>query len=147
MATTYNYTDGSIQGRGVLPLPVEYEKITPVKGVVDFSQQALDAGEGDIAQAINIPAKTTVLTVTALPLTDSDDSLPPTNATVDVGYAGNDQWGDGINIASAAYGTTIFLPYYFAAADTIDITATTDTADVDIDSGRVEVIAYCIRHR
>lgn len=149
MATTYDFTDESVQGpiRPILR-PIEYGEISIIKNIVDFNQQALDAGEADIAQALNIPAKTTVFFVTVLALTDSDGDLPATNTTVDVGFGGNaDQWGDGISIASAAHGTALFAPYYFSSADTIDLTATTDGADVDIDSGRVEVTAYCIRRR
>lgn len=129
-------------------MPVGYEDIVPLRGTADFSQQSLDAGAADVAQVINIPAKTTVLFVTVLPAKDGDGSLPAASTTVDVGHGTTvAQWGDGVSLAAAAYGTTVFLPYYFATADTIDLTATTDTADVDITAGKVEVIAYCIRHR
>jgi len=145
---TYDFTNGSVQGRiNPIPLPIDTEAITPIKNIADFSQQTMNAGDGDVGQVIPIPAGTTVLYATALPLTDGAGDLPATNTSIDVGYGGNvDQWGDGLSMAASQYGTALFAPVYFASADTVDIVATVDGADVDIDSGRVEITAYCIKH-
>ncbi len=145
---TYDFTNGSVQGPlRPLPLPVEKGDITPVRNIVDFSQQALDAGLGDVGRVLNIPAGTTVLYVTALPLTDADGNLPAANTTIDVGTGIDvDQFGAGLSMAASQYGTALFAPLYLAAADTIDIKATTDGADVNITTGRVEITAFCIKH-
>ena len=154
MATTYNFTDGSVQPYKPLPQVIERDRITPVKNIVDFSKQPLDAGEDDVAQAIAIPANVTVLFCSVLPVADGDGNLAGTNATVDIGYGGDaDAWGAGIvldtkeyNVASTGGAAPTYNPVYFASADTIDLTATADDADVDISAGRAEVTAYCIRH-
>lgn len=140
MATTYNFTNGSISGQ-----PKAVDTLPNTTGLfvrsnyVDFSNQTLEAGESDVAQVINIPADTWVLQVVLRVITADD-----TNATVNVGYGAGDTWGDGVSLASTgnvALTNNSGAAYYFSSADTIDITATTDTADVDIDGAVIEIAA------
>lgn len=144
MATTYNFTNGSIAGIDK-PIEATLEDNFPTirRAIVDFSKQTIDAGEGDIAQVINIPAATYVIAVWARIIT-----AETTNGTVDLGYGGSNQWGDALAIDAAAGsivgGSNDWLPVYFASADTIDIKATTDTADVDIDGAKLEVCAVML---
>ena len=142
MATTYNFTNGSISG---VPKPPEH---TPIedrlfirRNIIDCSKQTLDAGESDVGQCINIPAGCTVITAWIRIIT-----AETANGTLDLGYGGNpDEWGDALAVDSAAH--TIlgaiqdWVPVHFNAADTIDVTATTDTADVDLDGVKFEVVA------
>jgi|GEM_PF-5974015 len=142
---TYNFTDGSIKGQ-MVPTEVTLieNRLTIMRNIVDFSKQTLDAGNGDVAQVLNIPAGTTVLTAWIRVIT-----AETANGTVDLGYGGDaDKWGDGVAIDSAnAIVGALFAPVYFASDDTIDITATTDTADVDIDGAKVEVCALCLKSK
>jgi hypothetical protein len=60
-----------------------------------------------------------------------------------------DEWGDALAVDATA-GTIAgaindWVPLYFSAADTIDLVATTDTADVDLDGLKVEVTAVMLR--
>lgn len=142
MATTYNFTDGSISGQ-----PKVADTLPNTTGVfarsniVDFANQTLEAGEADVAQVINIPADTWVLQVVLRTIT-----AETANGTVDLGSGLDaDQWGDALAVdAAAGIVQTIDIAEYFASADTVDITATTDTADVDIDGWKCEVIAVML---
>jgi len=142
---TYNFTDGSITGH---PVPrsktPEENEVFFLRNIVDCSKQTLDAGNGDVAQVINIPAGTTVITCWLRIIT-----AETTNGTVDLGYGGVvNKWGDALAVDSAAgtvLGALTYSPVYFSSADTIDIKATTDTADVDIDGLKCEVVAMCVK--
>jgi hypothetical protein len=140
MATTYNFTNGTYQKKAIDTLPNTTGGFCR-SNIVDFANQTLDAGEGDIAQVINIPANTWVTQVLLRTIT-----AETANGTVDLGTGLDaDQWGDGLAVdAAAGIVQTIDIAEYFAAADTIDITATTDTADVDIDGWKCEVIAMMV---
>lgn len=139
---TYNFTDGSISGmeKAVDTLPNTSGYFTR-SNIIDCSLQTLDAGDGDVAQVINIPADTYVVQVLLRTIT-----AETTNGTVDLGSGLDaDQWGDALAIdAAAGIVQTIDIAEYFASADTIDITATTDTADVDIDGWKAEIIAVML---
>lgn len=141
-ASTYNFTDGSLGGQIIPPNTQTCENNTTVlRNILDFSSQNLDAGEGDIAVALNIPAGTTVLNSFIRVMT-ADDA----NATVDLGYTGAvATWGDGVALSTAdvIVGNT-GTAAYFKTAGTIIVTATTDTADVDITKAKVEVVANCL---
>jgi hypothetical protein len=147
MATTYNFTDGSIAGvPRMTQTTLRENELTILRHIVDFSLQNIEAGAADVAQCLIIPAATTVLTAYVRVMT-----AETANGTVDLGYGGNaDQWGDALDVAAAADVTVGGLgsnvPVYFAAADTIDLTATTDGADVDLDGLKVEVFAVCLKH-
>ena len=137
MTETYNFTNGSITGqpKPVATLPNTTGLFTR-SNIVDFANQNLDAGNGDIAQIINIPADTWVLSVSLRIITAGQ-----TNETFDIGSGLDvDQWGDGITTTTGNKVMT-WAPEYFASADTIDIKATTDTADVNITTTKVEVVA------
>jgi len=145
MATTYVFYDGSITGQMIPPKHTpEEDEMFILRNIVDFSKQTLEAGEGDIAQVLSVPAGTTVIACWLRIIT-----AETANGTVDLGYAGNNTWGDALGLdgsVGAILGATHdWVPYHFVSADTIDITATTDTADVDIDGGKVEVTAVCLK--
>lgn len=139
MATTYNFTNGSISGQSKAhdTLP-NTTGLFVRSNIVDFANQTLEAGEADVAQVINIPADTWVLQVVLRTIT-----AETADGTVDLGSGLDpDQWGDALAIdAAAGIVQTIDIAEYFASADTIDITATTDTADVDIDGWKAEIVA------
>jgi hypothetical protein len=144
MATTYNFTNGSISGAMYPAETTLHEnEIVVRRNIVDFSLQTLDAGEGDIAQVLKIPAKTTVLRAGIRVIT-----AETANGTVDLGYGGGvDEWGAGVSLATAdAVVGMLDSPVYFASADTIDIVATIDVADVDIDGAKIEVFALMYKH-
>lgn len=140
---TYNFTNGSIEGQMVPPeVGLSENKFYVKRCIVDFSKQTLDAGDGDVGQAINVDAGTTVLTAWVRVIT-----AETANGTIDLGYGGDpDIWGDGVSIdaANAVVGATV-APVYFSSDDTIDVTATIDGADVDLDGGKIEVCALCLR--
>lgn len=145
MATTYNFTNGSIDGQTVPRVKTaEENEVFFLRNIVDFSKQTIEAGAADVAQVINIPADTTVITAWLRIIT-----AETTNGTVDLGYGANpDIWGDALAVDTTAGGIVgyLWVPYYFSAADTIDLLATTDTADIDIDGLKVEVVAMCVKN-
>jgi hypothetical protein len=139
-ATTYNFTNGSISGQ-----PKVNDTLPNTGGlysrsnIVDCANQALDAGEGDIAQVINVPADTWIVQVLLRTIT-----AETANGTVDLGVTGVDPdgFGDALAVdAAAGIVATLDVPIYVASADTIDVLATTDTADVDIDGWKFEIVA------
>jgi hypothetical protein len=140
MATTYSFVDGTYQRKAIDSLPNTLGPFVR-NNIVDFANQTLEAGEGDIAQVLNIPANTWVLRVLLRTITAETAS-----GTVDLGHGGSaDVWGDALAIdAAAGIVATLDVPQYFASADTIDVTATTDTADVDIDGWKAEICAVMI---
>jgi hypothetical protein len=140
MATTYSFVDGTYQRKAIDSLPNTLGPFVR-NNIVDFANQTLEAGEGDIAQVLNIPANTWVMRVLLRTIT-----AETANGTVDLGHDGNpDVWGDALAIdAAAGIVATLDVPQYFASADTIDVTATTDTADIDIDGWKAEVCAVMI---
>jgi hypothetical protein len=227
MATTYNFTDGSLAGQVFPPTPrVTDSEVTILKNILDFSRQNIEAGASDVAQALIVPADTTVLACWMRVIT-----AETANATVDLGYGSNaDQWGGALNVdatgivptvlegsvtwdasaiadgdeeakeipvTGAALGDAVIVvpgidvtdleisgtvtdedtvtvilanntgaeinlasmtitayvdkapmaknPVHFAAADTIDITATVDNGDVDLDGLKVEVSALVLK--
>lgn len=144
MATTYNFTNGSIHGQ-MRPhdVTLHENRVRVERNILDFSLQNLNAGDSDVGQAITIPAMTTVLNARVRVITAETAS-----GTIDLGYGTNpDQWGDGIAVDTInTIVGGIDAPVYFAAADTIDVVATTDTADVDLTIGKIEVLAFMLKH-
>ena len=147
---TYNFTDGSIAGQ-VIPRAYNTgeNQLYIRRNFVDFSKQSLDAGNADVAQVINIPAGVCVIDAWLRVITKET-----ADGTVDLGYSGSgtdvDHWGAALAVDSAV-GTILRLPtttdappIYFSSAGTIDIKATTDTNDVDIDGLKCEVVALCV---
>jgi hypothetical protein len=110
---------------------------------VSFATQNLDAGDGDVQQALQLPAGTIILGCWLNVIT-----AETANGTCDLGYGGSvNFWGDALAldatgpIASTSAGNILVL----SSADTIDIKATTDTADVDLDGGVVDLYALVMR--
>ena len=69
MATTYVFYDGSITGQMIPPKHTpEEDEMFILRNIVDFSKQTLEAGEGDIAQVLSVPAGTTAVSYTHLTL-------------------------------------------------------------------------------
>jgi hypothetical protein len=135
MATTYNFTDGSITGQ---PKPVETLPNTSGlfvrSNTVNFAKQNLDVSETDVAQVIKIPADTWVLSVCVRVITAETAS-----SEFDVGTGLDvDQWLDAGDMANTGNLETTWAPEYFAAADTVDITS---SGSVDYDAGVIEVVA------
>lgn len=139
------------------PLPETFESWKPGRGFiyimkrfVDFSVTAnnLNAGNGDVLPVLPIRAGELVLAVFIELLTACS-----TNATVDVGTGNDvDHFFAGYELdaqphtANPDVGTAKHhTPLYFNAADTIDLKATTDTADVDISSGALNLGAVIVR--
>ena len=146
MATTYNFTNGSIAGQ-VVPPATEIVTTHPtvMRNIVDCTLQNLDASEGDIGKVLNIPAGTIVLECGIRIIT-----ADTTSATLDIGVTGGtvDQWGGALLMSSAAgtiLGMTGAAPLYFATADTIDVLITSDTSAVDMTLGKWEIFAVCIQ--
>lgn len=145
-ASTYVFYDGSIAGqqRTTFFTPNEDSPFA-LRNIIDCSKQTLDAGEGDIAQVLLVPAGTTVIDAWLRIIT-----AETANGTVDLGYGGAvNHWGNALAVDGTA-GTIAAtalrsVPVHFGSADTIDLVATTDTADVDIDGFKGEVVAICIK--
>ena len=145
-ATTYKFTDGSIEGAMVpAATTLKENEVVIRRNIIDLSLQTLDAGEGDVAECLIVPAKTTVLWAGLRVIT-----AETADGTCDLGYGGNpDEWGDALalDVANLSLGFIDGMsPVYFATADTIDITATADSADVDLDGAKIEVFAAMIKH-
>jgi len=142
---TYNFTDGSIENQMVPPeMEIVTTQPTILRNIVDCSLQTLDAGDGDVGIVLNIPANTTVLECGIRIIT-----AETADGTLDLGVTGVnvDQWGAALAVDSAV-GTILGMlsaPLHFASADTIDVLATTDTNDVDLDGLQFEVFAVCIK--
>lgn len=233
MATTYNFTNDSITGVPVMTQTTLRENETTVlRHILDFSLQNIEAGTSDVAQALIIPAQTTVLNAFLRVIT-----AETADSTVNLGYGSDSSyWGKSLNVdatglvdtilkdsatwdpssiddpgsaaaiveandftvAGAALGDRAYAypsidvtdlvvsatvtaedtvtvtitnptqaavdlasmtmyvvvdkapsrtsPLYFAAADTLDLTATTVNGDVDLDALKVEVCAVCLKH-
>lgn len=146
MATTYVFHDGTITGQMVPPQHTpEEDEMFILRNIVDCSKQNLDAGAADVGQVLSIPAGTTVIACWLRMIT-----AETANGTVDLGYGGSvNAWGNALAVDSAAGSilgaTHDWVPVHFVSADTIDVVATTDTADVDIDGAKFEVVAVCLK--
>jgi hypothetical protein len=145
-ASTYVFYDGSIEGQMTPAIYTSEDNLLTIKRIiVDCSKQNLNAGDADVAQVLPIEAGETVVAAWLRVIT-----AETANGTVDLGYGGAvNAWGDALAVDTAAGGilgaTHDWVPIYFAAADTIDLVATTDTADVDIDGAKVEVVAVFLK--
>lgn len=150
-ATTYtDFVDGTYKN----PNPVvRSDRLAILRAKVDFGHQALDAGLGDVHQVLDIPAGTYVLKVWVTTDTAVPHATQSPGATIDVGYGTDpDYWGDGLKIQTAGItgipsthtSDLSSLPLYFSSADTIDIKATTDTADIDLSAGVIYVNALVL---
>lgn len=144
MATTYDYSDGALLlASAATQQNVVRQEFQIYKNRLDFSNGILDESADDIAQALAIPAGTTVLTCYLRVIT-----ADTANTTVNLGITGGDVDHWGTNLALSATGVVggLFAPYYFDTADTIDIIGTDSGASVDIDTAVIEIYAICINH-
>ena len=144
MATTYSFVAGStIKGVKVpiIPTPQE-DRLFILRNIIDFSKQTIDVSESDVAQVLNIPAGTTVMTVFVRVITAETAA-----ADFELGYGGSASlWGTGLG-ADGTAGTILgaiqdWVPLYFASADTIDIVG---SGAVDLDAFKFEVTAICLK--
>ena len=145
MAATTNWTDGSISGVDKPHSTTPRGDIFVLRNIIDCSKTTLDAGNADVAQVISIPAETIVWYAMVRIITAETAS-----GTVDLGYGGSagtvNIWGNALALdttANTMLTAIVDKPVYFATAYTIDLVATTDTADVNIDGAKIEVIAFC----
>lgn len=144
-ASTYVFYDGSIEGQMTPAIYTSEDNLLTIKRIiVDCSKQTLDAGVGDVGQVLPIEAGETVIAAWLRVIT-----AETANGTVDLGLAGSNEYGNALAVDSAAGtilgGVNDWVPAYFAAADTLDVTATTDTADVDIDGAKFEVVMVVLK--
>lgn len=146
MATTYNFTDGSIAGQ-VVPRIYNTGENEPyiIHNFLDFSKQSLDVSASDVAQAIAVKPESGITVLAAWIRIITPESA---GATAHLGYGGDpDHWGADLALDSAAGSilrlptTTDAPPVYFSGDDTIDIVG---TGSVDIDGLKCEVVALCI---
>lgn len=140
----YNWTDGTVLG-AKKPHDTTPRGFSPftLRNYVDLDLQTLDAGDGDSALVLNIPANVLV-THCYLNVRDAGAA----NSTCDLGITGGnvDQWGDALALSALGIAATaIEAPYFFLTAGTIQVLATTDGADVDLTSIGFEVIASCLK--
>ena len=107
------------------------------------AETTINAGNGDYVNLLTIPANSVIVGFGFNVIT-----AETTNGTVDVGISGVDAdcFFDALNIATTGSklpnGGTSFGYYTGSAAKTIIVTATTDSADVDIDGAKFE--AWCV---
>lgn len=143
---TYVFYDGSIAGQMKPAIYTSEDNLLTIKRIiVDCSKQNLDAGDADVGQVLPIDAGETVVAAWLRVIT-----AETANGTCDLGYGGSvNAWGDALALDTAAGGilgaTHDWVPIYFASADTIDVKATTDTADVDLDGAKFEVVAVFLK--
>jgi hypothetical protein len=96
-ATTYNFTDGALV-YDTVPKVIESPYVKVLRNICDFSAQAIDAGEADVAQCIAIPAGTIVLDAFVRVKT-----AETADGTMDLGYGGDaDYWGKNLNLDTTA---------------------------------------------
>jgi len=140
MATTYKFHDGSITG---VPIPTQHtlDENQPyiIRHIIDLTKQNLSHSATDVGELLIIPAGTTVITAWIRVITAGT-----TSATCTLGTAVSAAvWGTGLALDTAAGGVLghLFIPQYFATADTVDIVVGGAT---DI-LGKYEVCALCIK--
>jgi hypothetical protein len=140
MATTYNFTNGSITG---VPIPTQctLDENQPfiLRAIIDLTKQNLSHSTSDVGQLLIIPAGTTVLTAWIRVITAGTTSA---TCTLGTGLSAA-VWGTGLALDSAAATILghLFDPQYFATADTVDIVVGGAT---DI-LGKYEVCALCLK--
>ena len=123
MATTYNFTNGSISGqnRQVAHTPEE-DRLFILRNIVDFSLQSLDVSASDVAKVINIPADTLVLDVFMRCIT-----AETADAILDLGYGSDtDYWGQKLAMDTTA---GLMIPTILKASATWDVGSLADGAE------------------
>jgi hypothetical protein len=143
MATTYDYTNGSILGQKKqhATTPRGFEPFM-LRNIVRCPKQNL-TNNSDIGKVLAIPAGVTVMACWINVIT-----LDSGGGTVSLGVTAVDaaKWGSAIgmtpvgNVADITGGPD-FNPMYFSSADTIDVLQATAA----ITTGVFEVIAWCVK--
>jgi len=145
MVQTLNFTDGSLEGmkKQHATTPRGFKTFT-LRNVLDFTGTGADLdAAADVVQALNVPAGTTVLSVHLNVLT-----VDANGAVLSVGITGTDatKWGSAIPTTPVGVneqtGGPQFNPFYFDAADTIDVLS--DGGGV-VDDAIIEIIAVCVK--
>ena len=144
MATTYDFAAGTtIVGVNppITPTPNE-NTFFILRNIIDCSKQTLGAGTTDIAQILDIPAGTTIVSCYVRIITAETAA-----ATFTLGYSGAaNVWGNALAADTAAGGilgaTHDWVPVHFASADTVDIVI---SGAVDFDAFKFEVVAVCLK--
>ena len=151
--TTYNCAEASKTKNHGMNLEVW-------QTTIDFSVYPLDAGLSDVAQVLRLPADAWVLMAFLRVIKKC-----PENSTANFGYGGDaDFFGHSLPLGVAGsvplkkvvgpsgfatifkdYAPMTGSPLYLSAVDTLDLTATTEVADVNISSGIVQVNALIWR--
>ena len=143
MATTYDFSAGTtIVGAKVpiIPTPQE-DTLFILRNIIDFSKQNLSGAALDIAQVLDIPAGTVVMTAWIRVITADNGGV---TCTLGVGTSAA-EWGTALDCTSVAGSilgaTNDWVPLYFSAADTIDMVTGVGT----FDTFKCEVVAVCLK--
>jgi len=119
-------------------VPGDLSNLRVVYNYYDASAETtINAGNGDYVSLLTIPANSLIIGVGFNVITAES-----TNGTVDVGISGGDPdcFFDALNIATTGSktpnGATSWGYYTGSSEATVIVTATTDTADVDIDGAK-----------
>jgi hypothetical protein len=109
---TLNFLNASVQGTRSVQQPVlEPGQITVVRNYIDCTQQTIDAGDGDVAQVVQVPAETLVLDCFL-----QASTAETADATCDLGYGSDaDYWGANLNLD-----VTGAVPTILTGSDTWD---------------------------
>jgi hypothetical protein len=149
MATKTQFVDGTYQDGRIRDAVLKSRS-----NLIYFEKQGLDAGVGDVHQAVRVPKGAWVLLVFLRVVKKS-----AANTTVHLGYGSDvNYWGNALPLDSPGVVPSVAIdteegniqifndrsplskaPVYFADDDTIDIKATIDKADVNITTGELEV--------
>jgi hypothetical protein len=142
MATTYNYTNGSIDGHAhQRTRAISNNEVVVVRHLVDFSKQTIDVSESDVAQVLAIPANTMVVDARVRVVTAEGSG-----AAMNFGHSGDpDAFGASIALDAVGLvgGVGSGSGVLFTSAGYLQLTVD-GTATVDLDGLKIEVLAMCI---
>lgn len=127
------------------------KRVFVLKNIVDLTGLILQ--DNDVVQCLDIPAKTLVMQVSCVVVTQA----AATDATVELGDGdGTNSWDAAVALEAAAgtrtvsavgtdaYAAAATMGKYYAAADTIDIKATAGTCNQDGHYGKFAIYALCV---
>jgi hypothetical protein len=131
MATTYNFTDGTLtrastpSQKNYIPVPFEVRRNT-----VNFALATLDVSASDVAQALYIPANTTVLSAFIRVIT-----AETADATCSLGYGSDPAyWGKNLNLdVTGIVPTILYATATYDAASCPSYTAASGASHVSVD--------------
>jgi len=140
--TTYNFTNSSISTmkKPHDTTPRGFECFI-LRNIIDTTKQNI-ANDASVIQALNVPADVTVLACFLNVLTpDATGGTFELGVTTDAAAHWGTDWAMTAGIDEPAT-TPVYNPWYFAAANTIDLTE--DGAQI-IDEAIFEIIALCVK--